>query len=384
MTSIQWNEETLYDSGDKFFGDLLAAISKAQSSIEFETYIFNDDSLGRKIAEAFKGAAARGVHVRVLVDGIGAPNWVSRFMPDLSLAGVENRVYHPVPWISRIGMHERFARAGLLLRLFGRLNRRNHRKTCVTDGGVNEGGAWVGSMNVANNHLESRMGDHAWRDAAVRVRGTEVAALREAFERAWASAWYPGKKFKLRIYHEPPGLRLLRLNHTRLTRLASYRELLFRIRSARDRVWITNAYFVPRTAFVSALARAARNGADVRLLVPGKSDVPFMAWVTSTFYRQLLGTGVRIYEYLPSMLHAKTLIVDDWAEVGSSNLNHRSLLHDLEVDVVLSFRDTRERLGEHFRRDLTRSREVTLERIRSRPLWLQVLASIILKLRYWL
>jgi cardiolipin synthase len=174
----------------------------------------------------------------------------------------------------------------------------------------------------------------------------------------------------------------VRLNLRRAQRRENYLDLLVRILKSERRIWIENAYFVPDGSLVRALRTAAEAGVDVRIVVPAVSDVFFIPWVTSAFHVGLLQAGVRIFEYTKGMLHAKTMLIDDWGLVGSSNLNHRSLLHDLEADLVLGAEDASRSLEEQFEVDCTDSREVTLRNWRERP-WLErVLGRMLLWMRW--
>jgi cardiolipin synthase len=143
-----------------------------------------------------------------------------------------------------------------------------------------------------------------------------------------------------------------------------------RILGAERRIWIANAYFVPDGSLVRALRVAAEAGVDVRVVVPAVSDIFFMPWVTSAFHVGLLRAGVKIFEYTGGMMHAKTMLIDDWGLVGSSNLNHRSLLHDLEADVVVDSSGACSSLEGQFKSDCENARQVTLDTWTERP-WLE-------------
>jgi cardiolipin synthase len=164
-------------------------------------------------------------------------------------------------------------------------------------------------------------------------------------------------------------------------RSENYLDLLVKILGAQGRVWITNAYFVPDASLIRVLRIAAEAGVDVRIVVPAFSDVVFIPWVTSAFHLGLLRAGVRIFEYTGSVLHAKTMLIDDWGLVGSSNLNHRSLLHDLEADVVLGSKEATSALAEQFVADCAHSREVTLRNWKSRPLLERIVGRMLLVVR---
>ena len=350
-----WHEERLFFDGDEYFNDIIEGIGRAQSTIELETYIFSVDPLGRRIEAALAEAAHRGVRVRLLVDGIGAVSWIDRQSEILTSSPAQVRVYHPV----LIAGFFKNRRRGTL---FSRLNRRDHRKVCLVDENV----AWVGSLNVSGSHCRSVYGHHAWRDTGVRIRGEALCDLLSAFNNAWARSNTPDGKRRWRESFQVSSFgsrerqksSLVRLNYTQRLRRRNSFQLRTRLQSARHRIWITTAYFAPSPSLVLRLTNAAKRGVDVRVLVPRKSDIFFMPWVTTTHYAPLLVEKVRIFEYLPRFLHAKSIIVDDWVTVGTTNLNQRSLLYDFEVDIVLKNTDALRLIDSQFLKDLEQSEEV--------------------------
>lgn len=358
MAAFQWLRETLYFDGDSYFSDMIRAIDSASATIELETYIFYPDAMGNWMADRLEAAARRGVRVRLLVDGIGALSWIHHWPQSLRDAGVEIRIWKPV----RLWTLLSHVATSLLQRRYSAFllhhNRRTHRKYCVID----EGRAFVGSHNIAANHLQRFSGAKAWRDTGIEVAGPELSVLLKAFNLAWDRSHTPEGRRRWFWQRRLPRLNLqspVRLNFTHRLRRHFRRDLLTRIRGAKERVWITNAYLTPTTPLVTALLHAVRRGRDVRLLVPSTSDVFFMRWVATSFYGALLEGGVRIFEFQPSFLHAKSVVIDDWAMVGTSNLNRRSFLHDLEVDIVVSKSENRARMAEQFNIDLQSAREVT-------------------------
>ena len=183
------------------------------------------------------------------------------------------------------------------------------------------------------------------------------------------------------VREDPP----IRLNYTWHRRRILYKNLLRKISQCKNRIWIMNAYFVPDNFLLKKLKDAAISGLDVRILLPSKSDVVMMPWASSTFYYSLLKSGVRIFEYLPGMLHAKSLILDEWMLVGSSNLNHRSLLHDLEVDINITTPTAKATLVQQFLNDLKHSREISLNSWKKmRPRCQRTLGRLVLYLKYWI
>ena len=348
-----WSEEEVYHQGDRFFDAWIDAIERASRSVELETFIFDDDPVGQRFAAALGQAARRGVRVRLCVDGVGSWRFESRYRSELTAAGVECRIFHPLPWqSSRKGWAQSLAR----------LNRRNHRKLCIIDHEV----AFVGSLNLSAVHSERHMGGRAWRDVGVQLRGKPIVWLRAAFETVWqprrrARYWKRLSERASRLSQDRFGRACVELTLSRASRRRKNREFCRRISEATSRVWLVNPYFVPSVALLQALKTAASKRIDVRIILPAQSDHFFMPLVSRGFYRGLLRSGVKIHEFVPSMIHAKTVVIDDWVRVGSSNLNHRSIVHDLEVNVVLRSEPSIRSVVRQFEEDQARSREITLE-----------------------
>ncbi len=373
-------QEELFQNGDEWLAAASREIQSAKKFIYFESYIFNSDETGKRVLDLLKGAAARGVRTIILVDGIGSPGWTVARISELAIENIESRIYHPPPWLLAVPWFVGFHRLAILIQVFGRLNNRNHRKTLIVDGHT----AIIGSNNVADCHMESVVGDNAWRDTSVRVKSREVEHLMRAFELTWERSWYPGKKWRPRLPGPVRSSSYFLLNDLLRLRFRYYSNLIERVRSARKQICITSAYFVPRTRLLSGLKRSARRGADVRILVPSKTDVPLVKWATIAFYEEMLEAGIRIFEYGPNILHAKSMIIDDWAIVGSSNFNHRSILHDLEVDVVLKTDHAKKKLLEIFNQDLMHSREILKKDLAQRSWFAKMLSRFAIAVRYWL
>ncbi len=354
-TNPNWLSETLYFDGDSYFSAVLSAIDKAQTSIELETYIYYDDEFGREVEHHLEAALDRGVAVRLLVDGIGSVSWLSRKPAHTK---VPLRIWNPLVYGPVIWSLLRSLRTGRFLRPLLHVNRRTHRKYCIIDRRI----GFVGSLNISRDHLSRFYGKLAWRDTGVRIEGEGLEILNHAFDYAWDRARTPAGERHWMGRHAIGPIRsnsLVRINVNRITRRRCRQDLISRLRKARHRIWITSAYFVPTAPLVKALLESRRAGCDVRILVPATSDVFFMHWVATSFYGVLLEGGVRIFEYQPTFLHAKSMLIDDWAIVGTSNINSRSVLHDLEIDIVLTSAESRHELGQQYERDLSRSREIS-------------------------
>lgn len=377
-----WLKEEVFQDGDLFFQSLERDLLSAKYVIYLETYIFNTDALGSKILECLKKAASNGVWVRVLLDGIGSLYWTYDQAQALAKHGVYVKFFHPLPWQIKRSDILKFFNLKLLFQRLIQVNRRNHRKSCVIDYEI----AYVGGMNISSNHMKSLSGDLAWKDCAVKVQGKEVSHLVFAFERAWSN--WPERDLD-RVSNPPEEAfpaqfsSLLRLNDTRAKRRAKYRDLVHRIDQAKYRIWITTPYLVPEFSLLRALKQASKRGVDVKILVPFKNDVFFMRRVNQAFYRYLLRSGVQIYEYIPSILHSKIMLIDQWGTVGSSNLNHRSLLHDLEVDAVLTYVSSIKALEHSFCNDLKASRKI-LRSHRKHDFFSSLINRITLVFKHWL
>jgi cardiolipin synthase len=376
-----WIEEEVFVSSDAYLDRLSTALDGARHAIDLEVYIFQLDALGEKFADRLSAAAARGVVVRVVVDGIGSFGSIARLSERFCAAGVGFKVYHPVRFAPLMSWLIGLAGGDRSRRWMRTLNRRNHRKVCIID--MRE--AWVGSINISAVHCSRSSGAEVWRDTGVRVRGEGVRILRRSFERVWRRRlqWRsPGDRST--TVASPAAIGLVRLNVKQRHRRRNARDLVQRVGAARQRVWITNAYFVPHGSLLRALAAAAKRGVDVRVLVPERADVFFMPWVAAYFYERLLRGGVRLFEYTRSMLHAKSIVIDDWGLIGSSNLNQRSLQHDLEVDLVVQQPGSLALLGESFEDDLRHAVELRSVEWGRFSLVRRVGGAIAFALRRWL
>jgi cardiolipin synthase A/B len=372
--------EKIFFNGEEYFSSLLLDIENAAYSIDLETYIFELDTLGKKMIAALTDAASRGISVRVLVDGAGTPNWGGNLIESLEQAGAKTQIFHPFPW--RLWQWSRsFIRLPHLVKaiyLILKINSRNHRKTCLIDKKI----AYVGSFNISSEHLNSAQNGIGWRDTGVRLQNVNLSELHKSFDLAWHH--HPLKErirhFFRHIYNNP----IIRVNNSWYRRHILYKNLLKKIAHCQNRVWITNAYFVPDNFLLKRLVDAAERKIDVRILLPRKSDLPFMPLTSNNFYQNLLCTGARIFEYLPSILHAKTLIIDDWMTIGSSNLNYRSILHDLEIDVNVHEENSKKLLEKQFLIDLENSREITWADWKKRSFLQKLIGQMLLYIKYWL
>lgn len=342
MANAAWDSERVILDGDSWLEALLDAMAGARSRITLEAYILEDDATGAAVIDHLRHAAERGIEVRLIVDGAGSPGFIWNRAGDLYRSAVAVRVYHPLPDQVLSPAFRHGSRVLSVLRLLTQMNRRDHRKICIIDDQL----AFVGSFNLADFTRPSMRGDEHWREAGAQVTGSAVAELVTAFAHTWERSWgfhrrgLHGRRLWPRRVDRQPVSGLVRLNHRLRLRHRHWQELIRRINGAQKRIWIAAAYFVPARRLVKALAHAAQRGVEVRLLMSRRSDIRFMPWVAETYWRRLVPTGVHVHLFEPAMLHAKVVLIDSWLSVGSTNLNMRSLLHDLEADVVLRTRES--------------------------------------------
>lgn len=346
----RWSQEQVILDGDVWFTDLVAAIDHARRSVTLEIYILENDGTGQAVVAALQRAGERGVDVRLVVDGSGSAGFIWNVAPELYQSRVTVRVFHPMPTQVLSPAFRDGSRVGNLLRLIPHINRRDHCKVCIID----EHMAFVGSFNLLDAIRPSLRGEEYWREAGARVVGPGVVELVSAFEHTWERSWRFHRRglrprrvwLRRRSASAPTGL--VRLNHRIAIRQRNWRDLLRRIDSAKSRIWIAAAYFVPPPRLLRALSRAAQRGVEVRLLMSRRSDIVVMPWVAEYCWRDLVSDQVEVYLYEPGFVHAKVLFIDQWLCVGSSNLNMRSFLHDLETDVVLKSAHSRRALEAAF------------------------------------
>lgn len=364
-----WNTEQLVSSASDYYEMLLQDIDRATQRVALAVYIFSLDDVGCRVVDGLVRAAERGVEVKVTVDGVGSADDAEFIAKKLFAVGAKLKIFHPLPWYWR--SYRWSITPGPALKKFyyfiASLNRRDHRKFCVIDDSV----AWCGSFNLCNDHLDQIS---PWRDYAARLTGPAVSSLGNNFEAVWCGKLHTVEELSLHYF---------RTNISRRSRRFRNHLLAHRIRHARQRVWICNAYFSPSGAVIRAIKAARNRQVDVRLIVAGRSDVALFPFLSSTYYADLLKLGVKIYRYQTGILHAKLMLVDQQCVVGSTNLNHRSFYHDLELDVVLSAEASIEWATSSLQQDMRSSLRLSLTDMPdfSRSLFFGWLLRII---RYWL
>jgi len=339
-------EVTLYHEGVDFYAALEEALRGATHHIHIEFYIWDRGKIGTRLRDLLVTKAREGVEVRLLLDSVGSPRFSRRFARPLREAGGEVVIFNRPRFIKFIRFRPQL------------VNFRTHRKIVIVDGHT----GFTGGMNVADCHSSEFAGEDARRDTHLRIRGLAVCWLQLVFLENWHFANGSG----------PTDRRYLALDDTggeHLVQIAAsgpdnqampIGKIYFAlINAARHRLFLSSAYFVPDEPIVAALQSAALRGVDVRVLVPAKSDQRLVRAASRTYYDELLRAGVKIYEYLPRMHHAKTLVVDDdIAIVGTANVDNRSFRLNFEVIATLYCDHAVAELATKFVEDLAESREV--------------------------
>lgn len=332
------NEVALLGNG-AVFDALVEEIGKARSSVHLLLYIWEKGAASDRIVAALVERAKAGVACRILVDDFGSPDFATTIQPPLVQAGCEVRIFRPLPGKDKLS--------------------RNHRKIVVVDGKV----AVTGGFGIRDNWLGDGVHQEGWRDENVRFAGPAVAQAQQAIAENWqeaGGALLPPAAFPEITAAGPASAAFISSTASpNVTRSERLTQLM--IAAARKRIWIANAYFVPSRAIVDLLARKASSGVDVRILAPGKkSDSKTSFGLQQGEYGALMKRDVRVWEYEPSMMHAKTMVVDDnLALVGSINLDPLSLNKLEEGSLVIEDQALTAALALNFGRDCEHSKELS-------------------------
>jgi cardiolipin synthase len=371
------NRVELLVDGREAFPAMLAAIGGARRSILFEMYWFDSDRIGQRFAGALREAAGRGVKVAVIYDSVGSLGASPSMFDELRASGVSVLEYNPVaPWKRRFRL--------------ARLTHRDHRKILVVDGAT----GFTGGVNIADEWLPEEQEGGGWRDDMVVVEGPVVQGFVRCFVSAWRREAGDVPSFVTEEL-EPPQIGQTQVERARQVRVVGEAGIggrhlmssayLASIYRADRRVWIKNSYFVPDRRVVRALRRAARRGVDVRVILPGISDVPVTAWASRHVWGRLMSAGVRIYQWTHGILHSKTAVVDGrWSTIGTFNLDHLSLRMNLEVNVTVLDSDFGARMEARFERDLEDCMEVEPRAFKFRSLGDRLLELIAYRFRKFL
>ncbi len=375
-----WTSEEIFLDGDKYFDCLIEDLDNAQNYITIEMYIFNDDSLGRKITDHLIQARKRGVKIQVIVDGIGS----YAFFDNLHRIMIQNdimvKMYNPLPFY-----HPYYGKLSFLrkLQVMGlrilRINQRNHRKIITIDNNI----MYLGSYNITAEHTKMHV-ESAWQDMGVRVTGEQVRFSVLNFKKVWKLRDYFRFKRTLKNAQFPNWRDApVRLNQTLLMKRYFYKNFLQRINQAEKRIWLMTPYFIPKRRLIRLLGRAAKRGVDVRILISLRTDVPIFRTLQYFYFSYLIKKGAKVYQYTNTVLHAKNYMIDSWITIGSTNLNHRSFLHDLEVDIIVQGEKNMSMIEGHFLEAIESGQSIDLDKLSNLPLWDRILSRLFFLFKYW-
>lgn len=333
------NRVVLLQDGPQAYTAMLGIIAGAQRYIRFENYIIRDDATGWRFARALAERARAGVSVRVLYDWFGSISTSRKYWNFLRDAGCEVRCFNPPNPFRPIAFFSR-----------------DHRKLVLADGGLSV----IGGLCIADEWAgDPERGVPPWRDTAVLIEGPASLALDAAFAHTWALAGAPIPDAERTPEVPASGTAAIRVVEGEPGKERASRVLEYLAAGCRRRLWIVDAYLLPPPRLFEVMALADKDGVDVRLLVPGSSDVPVFRNLTRLGYRDMLRAGLRIFEWDGPMIHAKTMVADGrWTRIGTSNINISSLVGNYELDVVIEEPELARAMELQFRRDVRASVEV--------------------------
>ena len=340
------------ENGEQIFPAMLEAVRSAQRTINFETYIYWSGRVGKQFADVLSERARAGVKVNVLVDWVGSQKMDDALAEQMQAAGVEIQRYHPLHWYN-----------------LGRMNNRTHRKLLVVDGRI----GFTGGVGIADQWAGSAQDPDHWRDSHYRLEGPAVAQMQAAFLDNWIKT--TGKVLQGADYFpalEPRGEAIAQVFTSSPSGGGDSMQLMYllSITAAEHTIDLSASYFVPDDLTRKALLAALGRGVRLRIIVPGKHiDELLVRQASRADWGELLQAGAQIHEYQPTMFHCKLMIVDSQlVSVGSTNFDNRSFRLNDEANLNIYDRGWAERLEDVFEADLARSRKITLEDWKHRPL----------------
>lgn len=349
----------LLDNGVDFLAELIRAFAKAERYIFMQTYIIEDDAVGRLVSDVLADAAERGVEVRLLYDDVGCWRVPKGFFRSMERRGVRTAAFMPVRFPS----------------LTHKINYRNHRKVCVVDGVV----GFVGGMNLALRYMGRA--DFIWRDLHLSMSGVAVDRLESIFLGDWAAVTEGvverrAKKHNIRkSAQDAPAVQIVTSDPQTAVPQLMY-AYTWAAMHARQYLYVQTPYFMPTEPFLQALKTAAMGGTDVRVMMPRKPDGIMLRRINDSYVAELLAAGIRVYLYEGGFLHSKCISADDnWCAVGSANMDFRSFLNNIEVGALVYDRNTCVVVRNRFERDMELCSEIDAVRWSRRSLLRRLLES---------
>jgi cardiolipin synthase len=350
---LEGNTVELLNNGDAFYPRMLQTIADARVSITMEAYIYWRGTVGLSFAEAFVARRRAGVTVKILLDAVGSVNLGAEILDTLEAGGCQVAWFNPIHWFA-----------------LDRLNNRTHRKSLIVDGRV----AFTGGAGIADQWLGNAEGAGQWRDMQIRVEGPAVVPLQTGFAYNWQRS--TGELLSGSRYYPPIDacgpLAVQTLMSSPNTGGSNVRTMYYlSIVCARTSILIANPYFVPDPVALDTLIEAKQRGVDVRIMVSGVRNDNWLARHNSVrLFGRLLAAGIEILEYNRTMLHHKTMVVDDvWVTIGTANFDNRSFAHNEESNVCVFDRGLAAQLQHTFREDVSACARVELDTWRHRGIW---------------
>lgn len=344
------NTAEIISDGDKCFDEFIKAIDSAKYNINLETYIFESDSLGILISNHLIKAAEKGIEVNVVYDAVGSFNTSSKMFNKMKNAGIEIISYNPIIPFKKLKT----------------LTLRDHRKILVIDGKI----AFVGGINIGLEYAGPSYNGANWRDTHLKIQGPAVKDIQFFFIENWFRNGGSVVDYKQHFpEQEKKGDKMMMIVCTKARKKikpirVSY---LSAFNNAKQSIYITNAYFIPDRNVHKAIEKAAVSGVDVKLILPGKTDIPIVKYASEYLYKRYLKNGIKIYEYSRSVLHAKTAVIDGlWSTIGSSNLDRRSFRKNLEINAIVLDDNFGSEMEYVFEEDIRNSKEITLDKLKKR------------------
>lgn len=347
---IDGNRVKILYKGRDYFETIFGNIEMARKIICLQFYIFRNDETGKELAEILKRKAKEGVRIYILYDHFGSFGTPSRFWDSLRSEGINIRASRPFKWRRILDYPHR-----------------DHRKLIIID----RNKVFTGGLNIANEYrgFHIRLKKEGWRDTGIMIEGPAADELFRIFERTWRL--WGGDKIEMDgpVEGFENGLPVIPIFASSARGRRRMRKLLYySINNARKSIFLTTAYFTPSRRMIDSLEEAVRRGVDVRILLPGKSDVPAAHYAGRAFFTRLLKRGIRIYNYQGEVLHAKSYVFDRcWSIVGSANLDFQSLRWNDEGNVGILNEGFGSKMIEIFEEDLKRSKEIRIEDWLIRP-----------------
>ena len=359
---FQGDDIRVFTTGEEKFESLLHDIEQAREYIHVQYFIIENDATGRRLIELLKRKAREGVRVRVLYDYVGSFYFKPRVLKDMRAAGID---VHPFLELT-------------FTQFFLRVNWRNHRKIVVIDGTV----GYVGGMNIADRYVRGTNTEAAWRDTHLRIEGESVAAMQYSF----AIDWYfttrelltaPPKHFTVPTGNSDHLVQMMASGPTSRWNNISF-VFLKAITLAKHTLYIQSPYFLPSDSLLKAMQTVALAGIDVRLIIPRRPDSVMLRLATGSYIKECLQSGIKIYFYEPTMMHAKVVIVDDeFVTTGSTNFDFRSFEHNFEFNALVYSKEFNRKMKDIFEADLAHCTRVSMGKWKQRPLMQKALESVV-------